>query len=196
MGRKSLAVERRNQILDAFEGCIVDHGLEGATMQRIAGIAGVKLSIIPHYFGNREGLVSAMIDRFLETYRDDFENFLTSLPLAERLQSLLDFYFGDSSNIYRPQDSVIMTELMGLAERQPAVKKQLLEIFKLFEDVFCQELQRAYPDVLKRKCEKTAHALLSLWYGSTTLVWLGFQSQHQLWTRETVETILNTLVMD
>jgi len=193
MGRKSLAVERRSQILDSFEECIVIYGLEGATMQRISAKAEVKLSMIPHYFGNREGLVSAMIDRFLETYRADFENFLESVAPTARLAALLDLYFSDIYSSYRPQDNVIMTELMGLAQRQPAVKQQLLEIFQLFEDLFCQELQRVYPDALKQSCQKVAHILISLWYGNATLIWLGFGSEYGEWTREMVEVILGGL---
>jgi len=86
-----------------------------------------------------------------------------------------------------------MTELMGLAQRQPAVKQQLLEIFQLFEDLFCQELQRVYPDALKQSCQKVAHILISLWYGNATLIWLGFGSEYGEWTREMVEVILDGL---
>ena len=73
MGRKSLASERTSQILDAFERCIVQYGLEGATLKRIAKEAGVKLSMIHHYIGNRDMLVKSMVKRFIDTYRHDFQ---------------------------------------------------------------------------------------------------------------------------
>ena len=196
MGRKSLAVERQNQILDAFEQSIVQHGLDGATMQRISDAAGVKLSMIPHYFGNREGLVESMIDRFLTTYQADFETFLTSFSAEMRLQALLDLYFGDRYSDYRPQDTVIMTELMGLAEREPKVKAQLLAIYQLFEQIFCEELQRTYPDAEEERCQKAAHVILSIWYGNATFIWLGFDPAQKQWARETVEMIIKGVQSD
>ena len=51
MGRKSLANERREQILDAFAIYLRQHGFEGCTLERVAEIAGVQRSIIRHYIG-------------------------------------------------------------------------------------------------------------------------------------------------
>ena len=54
MGRKSLAEKRINQILDAFEQGIIEHGVEGVSLQQTAVLAGVNLGMIHHYIGRRD----------------------------------------------------------------------------------------------------------------------------------------------
>ncbi|MEM7119087.1 MAG: TetR/AcrR family transcriptional regulator [Chloroflexota bacterium] len=184
MGRKSLAPERKNQILDALEKCIVSHGLAGATLQRVAEEAGVKLSMIPHYFGNRDGMMQAMIERFVNTYRRDFANMLDYLPQENRVEALLDMYFSDQLQNYRPQDTVIVGELMTLAERDPNVRQFLIGVFQLFEDVYVTELQRAFDDTDGAQHRKLAYLFTALWYGHSSLIWLGFDKERHVWARE------------
>ncbi len=190
MGRKSLANERTTQILDAFERCIVKYGLEGATLQRIAKEAGVKLSMIHHYIGNRNKIVEMMVKRFIKTYRRGFQAFLSALPVENRLLLLVDWYFSAEASNYRPQDSVIVTELMALAEREAYVKALLLDMFQLFEQVFDQEIQRSYPKASAEECRAAAHVLLSLWFGHSTFMWLGFEASYRQSARKAVETLL------
>lgn len=58
MGRPSLAVQRRQQILEAVDRCLLEHGLAGTTVARIAQAASVQPSLIAHYFGNKDGLLN------------------------------------------------------------------------------------------------------------------------------------------
>ena len=190
MGRKSLANERTTQILDAFERCIVQYGLEGATLKRIAKEAGVKLSMIHHYIGNRDKLVQAMVTRFIDTYQRDFQAFLHALPTENRLELLIEWYFSNQASEYRPQDTMIVTELMALAEREAYVKALLLDMFKSFEDLFHEEIKRSYPNAAAEACRAAAHVLLSLWFGNSTFVWLGFEASYRQAARKAVETLL------
>lgn len=195
MGRKSLAPERKNQILDAFEKCIVAHGLAGATLQRVAEEAGVKLSMIPHYFGNRDGMMQAMIARFIDTYRRDFANMLDNLPQENRLEALLDMYFSDELQDYRPQDTIIVGELMTLAERDLDVRQFLIEIFQLFEDVFVTELQRVFGDDDAAQHRKLAYLFTALWYGHSSLIWLGFDQERHAWAREATGQLMEIMTI-
>ena len=145
MGRKSLAKERTTQILDAFEACIVDLGLAGATLQQVADRAGVRLSVIDHYIGKREALITAMVARFIEAYQQETAAFLQALPENGRLTTLLNFYFSEAGVFYRPQDSVILTELTALGERNPAIKQQLYTLYQSMETSFYQEIGRVQP---------------------------------------------------
>ena len=74
VGRRSLASTRRPQILRAFEACVLRYGLEGSSLERIAQEAGVRRSLIRHYFGNRneltEALIEGVIERTVSVYRD------------------------------------------------------------------------------------------------------------------------------
>ena len=53
MSRPSLAPVRREQILDAVEACMLEDGIEGVSFSRVARRAGVRTSIVPHYFGSK-----------------------------------------------------------------------------------------------------------------------------------------------
>ena len=193
MGRKSLTKERTAQILDAFETCIVRHGLEGATLQHVADEAGLRLSMINHYIGKRDALVKAMIARFIETYERDTAAFLQLLPHNNRLDHLLDFYFGAASLQYRPQDSIIMGELMTLSGRDAAVREQILGVYRLIEQSFLDEIERKYAGVSAEKIQQTAYGLMSLWYGNSSLIWLGFDQGRMKWMRESAEYIIQQL---
>ncbi|MFT4639958.1 MAG: AcrR family transcriptional regulator [Verrucomicrobiales bacterium] len=81
MGRKDLSAKRIQQILDAFEACILKHGLDGSTLEVIAEEAKMKRSIIRHYIGNREDVLGMLIQRVLERERKSF-------PTTEVWQSM------------------------------------------------------------------------------------------------------------
>lgn len=190
MGRKSLAPTRIAQILDAFEQCVIEHGLAEATLQRVAEAAGVKLSIIDHYIGNREALMQAMIERFITTYQRDTEAFLATLPAGNPLAYLLDFYFSEASHQYRPGDTTILSELLVYSERHPVTKASLHDLFQLLENSFYSAIQQNHPDLPDAQARQTAYAILSLWYGHATMRWLGFDPTRNAWMRQTAKAII------
>ena len=55
MGRKSIAPQRQNEILDAFERCVMKYGFTGSSTHRISEEAGMKQPMVAHYFGNSAG---------------------------------------------------------------------------------------------------------------------------------------------
>jgi AcrR family transcriptional regulator len=65
MARPSKAEERREQILDAFERCVVRTGIQGITLEKVAKEAGLQRSLVRHFVGNREEMIDAVFDRFM-----------------------------------------------------------------------------------------------------------------------------------
>ena len=61
------APDTRTALLQAALGCFADHGFEGASMRMIADKAGRPLSLLSHYFGNKEGLYLEVFKHLLET---------------------------------------------------------------------------------------------------------------------------------
>ena len=82
MGRKDLSDVRRNQILDAFELCIIESGLFGATLTTVAEKAKINRGQIHQYIGDRNALLSALVERLIKSYRAGFFKLL--LKLLER----------------------------------------------------------------------------------------------------------------
>ena len=190
MGRKSLAKERTEEILNAFEACIVEYGLSGATLQRVADHAGIKLSMIDHYIGNREALVSAMVERFIMIYEEDTDAFLSSLPETNRLEQLLDFYMSDTGIFYRSKDTAILAELIALGDRDTAVKQQVLDLYRSLDESFYTEVRRTVKSATEAQCRQVAYLLLTLWVGHATLRWQGFEVERHIWVRETAEMLV------
>lgn len=102
--RDDRRAERRTQLLDAAVGAIRELG-PGATMEQLAKAGGVTKPILYRHFGDRDGLITAIAERFST-------DLLTSVttPLAadatarELLRSTVDSYVGfieRDPNLYR-----------------------------------------------------------------------------------------------
>ena len=61
---RSTAVESpaRTRILDAARALFAVHGYTGTTLRAVAADAGCDVALIPHYFGNKQGLFDAATD--------------------------------------------------------------------------------------------------------------------------------------
>jgi AcrR family transcriptional regulator len=78
-------------VLDAAERLIAEHGYEAATVAALVKEAGIPASSIYHYFGSKEGVLLAVMERGAERFFDE-------LPVADRrvgsqhdhLRALLD----------------------------------------------------------------------------------------------------------
>jgi AcrR family transcriptional regulator len=71
-GRKS-----RELVLDAAERVMAEHGFEGATVARVVEEAGIPLSSIYHYYGSKDRVLLAVMER-------GAERFFADLPVSER----------------------------------------------------------------------------------------------------------------
>ncbi len=66
MARARVDAERRAEILDAFESCVIRRGIDGTTLEDIACEAGKPRALVRYFAGNREALVTQLIDRLFE----------------------------------------------------------------------------------------------------------------------------------
>ena len=98
MGRKSLAAERREDILDAFEQCILERGIEGTSFQHIAQVLGMDRKMVSHYFGNREGLVDAMTQRIIDTFDTHKNEALAKLEQSASVMDLVEAFHSHQQN--------------------------------------------------------------------------------------------------
>ena len=88
---------RRAEILDATITLAATHGLEAATMQRVADAAGVRKSLVLYHFGGRAGLLTGVLQRCGAVVE---ERRTAALEVAggdprERLRAWIDARFAD-----------------------------------------------------------------------------------------------------
>ena len=61
--RKEMSEEKREHILDVAEELFGHHGFEGTSVRLLAKGAGVNVAMISYYFGSKEKLFQAMVER-------------------------------------------------------------------------------------------------------------------------------------
>src|SRR5690242_3205803 len=67
----------REAVLDAAERLMAEHGYEAATVAALVQEAGIPPSSIYHYFGSKEGVLLAVMER-------GADRFFTALPVIDR----------------------------------------------------------------------------------------------------------------
>ena len=76
MGRPNISDTRIEEILQAFEQCVIQKGLDKTTLVDIAEKSGLARPLIRHFIGNRADLESRLVDRVLDRVKKKF----TAIP--------------------------------------------------------------------------------------------------------------------
>lgn len=193
MGRKSVAEERREEILDAFERCVARYGLEGSSLEQIADEAGMKRSILRHYIGNRDALVDALIERATKTYLEQIEQEFAHVPVEAMIGTILDALFVADP---KPDvnDRIVVDVLMTAHDRYPRAKELLRSMFNELVALFAEELQRAYPRATAEQCHGVAYTIWCISTTNDSLAWLGMPQEYRRAARAHAEALVRSLV--
>ena len=93
-GRKSIATERRAQILDAFCSCAIRNGLEKASLRVVAEEVGFPVSVLLHYFKSRDQMISELVKRRVNEILDDLRAEIHEIKDPEdRFEKIIDYCF-------------------------------------------------------------------------------------------------------
>ncbi len=93
MARPTIRQERREQILDAFETCVARYGVEGATLTKTADMAGLARPLVRHNIGNRDELLAALVDRYLQNSHDKMAALFEALPTENAAEVMIEWLF-------------------------------------------------------------------------------------------------------
>lgn len=193
MGRKSLANERREQILIAFAQCLRQYGFEGTTLERVAEEAGVKRSIIRHYIGNKDDLITAAVNRIIHEYKAELANAIDSLPQEALIPALLDFLFCPNDNFEMADFDTLVNVLWTTHERNPHTRALLLNLYQEFETLILESLTHAYPQSNKEQRKNTAYAIMCLSNDTWSMTSLGFPQSRFDTARSISEKLIASL---
>jgi AcrR family transcriptional regulator len=187
MGRKSLAEERRAAILAAFERCVVRYGLD-VSLEQIAEEAGMQRSIIRHYLGNRDELVSELIARIAHEYPQQIAAALEQADVPEVLDGLFR-----PEVTYNDWDFIIIAVLTAAKERYPQAHEQLTVMLDRVIDSFSEWLIRAYPHVPPERCRQVAYGIFCLSQANETFLWLNPHQENNAAARFSAEVLIRSL---
>lgn len=172
MPRRDLTQERTAQILDSFERCVVERGLGGTSLEDVAAKAGVKRSIIRHYIGNRDELVSAMALRYTERFVSELNLLAGAATGARRMKVLLSAFFPGTPST-SGSDVVLVEALIAAADEYPDVAKLMTKLVRRTVETTRDVLQAEYPQADKSDVWEVAYGVVGISFNQESLVQLS-----------------------
>ncbi|MEV6701599.1 helix-turn-helix domain-containing protein [Streptomyces sp. NPDC051453] len=171
MGRRSLAAERRGQVMEAASQCLVKYGLAGTTLERIAEESGLSRSHIRHYVGNRDALLLALVDWVQE--RDDrvFAATVEQALPEQRLAIALDYLFGPEF-ASADDETAVIRELLRAGDEDETLREAMLGGYRLIQAAIDQALAAEFPHSTATVRRSTAYGLLALALGNAMMAGL------------------------
>jgi TetR/AcrR family transcriptional regulator, regulator of cefoperazone and chloramphenicol sensitivity len=83
--------DTRARIIDETVRCIVEEGFAAATAKHVADRAGVTWGVIQYHFGDRNGLLMAVVDDGVSRLLDSLSSAdVADLPMRERIEVVVD----------------------------------------------------------------------------------------------------------
>lgn len=192
MGRKSLAAERRAQILDALEACVRESGLESTSLEIVAQRAGVRRTLIGHYFGTRQDLVDALVDRLLERWQDQYEK--ARAKSGDPFEFDIDYLFGESQA--DGTESAVLEALLYAARYDEQLRGRLLKAIRSWESAYRELIRERHPEASADRVRRLAYSMLCLSFGSWTLLGVGYSASDHAQARKSADDLLVTLERD
>ena len=139
--RQQQADARREQLLDVALDLFATQGFDATSTQQIAKAAGVAQGLVFHYFGSKEGLLSAVLSTrhaFASGMADMLTEAETSpMPLGDVLRALCT---GWLDTLHRERSVTLL--LAGLALTNPTFGTQLNEAIAATQKMLANVLER------------------------------------------------------
>lgn len=129
MKRDERARIRRREMLAAYYETLLDEGLQGASVARIARRIDVPPSLLIHYFGTKEQMTIELVDYLLERFHDSFVVSLEGVddPL-ERLRAVVDALF--SVEYHQVLDDRAFYALFYVSLTHPTVRRAFARVYE------------------------------------------------------------------
>ena len=193
MGRRSLAVQRKQEILEAFGRCVARFGLEGSSLEKIAEEAGVRRSILRHYIGNRDELIVQLAEKVVSEYQELNREFFSKLPSKNQGQALVNFLL-PSKPIGTTDQLLIIEALIGASPNYSSVRKCVFEYVDDFIQLVSNQLKLIAPKSSTSKRWQVAYALVCISFNQESLQPLVLPPKYLKAARKTAKLLITALV--
>jgi len=146
MPRPSIAVERREEILAAFEVCALRKGLAATTLADVAQEAGLPRPLVRHFIGNRADMVTGLIERMMQRASGAIDSALKAAG-EQRDEELLQIVL--SKTFVDPITNRLMIQLWQQAWQDRKLQLQLEDVYRrcveqIHDRVFSTPSQSSY----------------------------------------------------
>ena len=119
--------DTRAKIVDETVRCIIEEGFSAATAKHVAERAGVTWGVIQYHFGDRNGLLMAVVDAGVASLVDSLSSAdVGGLPLRKRIEVVIDTAW----SCYSSPTSMAAFEILRATRGGPgeASRRHLLEM--------------------------------------------------------------------
>ncbi|MBN2284458.1 MAG: TetR family transcriptional regulator [Deltaproteobacteria bacterium] len=161
--KKDKAPIRRKEILEHFQNVIVDEGVEGASIAKIANRMGTHPSLLIHYFSSKEEMIIALVDFILEQYETTFVKKLDEIhDPAQRFEALLNTIFGvDWISLV---DTKAFYACYYLSLRNERVKVRFQKMYMRFRNYLIHEIEMCMKEgiIAETEPQKDADFIIAL----------------------------------
>jgi len=131
MGRKSLAKERRAEIIEALYRCIVRGGLQKASTRAIAKEAGIQQSMLLHYFKTRDEIIEELVDKFVDDLSASYTAELQKHKNPKtRFNRGIDFLFGQE--VIDEDQSCFFYNCWAEAKGNPRISEAFTRLYRRY----------------------------------------------------------------
>ncbi len=139
-----------NEILSVAVAVFASQGLSGFSIRRIAADAGVTLSTLQHYFGNRDNLLVITINSMLVKYVADYVEISrdTGLTPELRLETIIDSLL---SAVNDPVVCGFYANMWATAAQDTNVHALMRESYTRYYDVMTSLVSAIRPDLPREK---------------------------------------------
>jgi AcrR family transcriptional regulator len=125
--------DRRQAILDAAIAVIARAGVRGLRVEQVASEAGVAVSLIYYYFGNRSGLVRATLEHANER--------AAATAPGDSVEAILMAELDESAH----DTSVVWNEVLASAVFEPALRDGLVAASGTWSDAVARAIDGGSP---------------------------------------------------
>lgn len=191
MSRPSLKSQRVAQILDAYEACVVRYGVEGATLKRIAAEAGLARPLIRHNVGNRDDILNAAFQRFLEKSDRYTRALIDLLPENDRVSTLIEWLFSEEDaddNMTR-----VSNALIAATSQHPEMARGMRDWIQSFIERLAGELEREHRRAAPEAIRAVAAGIAGIYFSVDALSVLGARDYLRAESREAALRLAGSL---
>ena len=166
MGRKPKTEIRRREILEHFYLVLIEEGLQGASIAKIAKHMGVHPSLLIHYFSTKDEMVVELVEFILEKYEQAATPKLAGInDPGKRLHAVLDMLFGIGWTKEIDQSAFYACYYLSLSNER--VKESFDRLYGAFKNMLAEEIQMCADKGLIKKTDpdKGAYLIIAMMEG-------------------------------
>lgn len=190
MARPQMGDERREQILEAFEKCVIRKGVAKTTLSDVAEESDLPRSLVRYFVGNRADMVDLLINRMIERAEDGLAH-LRPKSRPQTTQDFVDFLF--ENTFANDVSNNVVGELWYMSERDESIRTRLAAMYGRVIHLMVAQMEADGIGSSASQRRDAANIILSLVYGQASFRELGMTGMAGKAAHAHALTIIDTL---